>query len=353
MQTHRLLLACLGTTLAAAPALVFAQEGVVDDGYCDYVKGVAASESALLLAPELFSSFGYVDQLGVAATPGAGRDDLRLTVGVGYSLGGLYRARLTRKRADADCRRYRALSAMKRDSTYQALAARARVLAKNMPEAEARLARTVEEFERRRTTRQELIATRLRVEQLRRLEAETRRQLDAMPAPGDDAMAGALTSYYDAESELEDRDAALRHADAWDINLRMGYDQFLENDDSSPYFAVVSARINLGRLLQGGADDRAAKGRRLFARADGGVGGVDAHRARLHSLLDTERKRSKENKLLLADLAAQLDVLDAMSGEAGERLRRTMWFEWVDAQAEQAFIDTHIATLETMLGPTP
>ena len=75
------------------------------DGYCDHVKAVAAAQSATLVAPEVFTSFGYVEQPAAAAIPTTTSDDLRFTLGVKYSLGDLYEGAVTRQRADADCRR--------------------------------------------------------------------------------------------------------------------------------------------------------------------------------------------------------------------------------------------------------
>ena len=73
--------------LAASPSVARA-----DDAYCDHVEGVAAAQSAILFGPELFGSFGYVDQLSAVDVPSTTSDDLRITAGVKLSLGGVYEA---------------------------------------------------------------------------------------------------------------------------------------------------------------------------------------------------------------------------------------------------------------------
>lgn len=52
-----------------------ADEDEGGDAYCDWVEGVAASESALMFAPTLFGSLGSVDQGVIVTVPDAsGRD---------------------------------------------------------------------------------------------------------------------------------------------------------------------------------------------------------------------------------------------------------------------------------------
>src|SRR5690349_14161421 len=76
------------------------------DAYCDHVQGVADAQSALLFSPELFTSFGYVDQPETVMVPDSTANDLRITAGLRWKLSGIYEGILTRKRAKADCRRH-------------------------------------------------------------------------------------------------------------------------------------------------------------------------------------------------------------------------------------------------------
>jgi hypothetical protein len=348
---HRRLSIVIATTALLGGAHHARAQSDSVDGYCDYVKGVADSERALLHAPELFSSFGYVDQLSVVASPGGTGDDLRFTFGVGYSLGGLYQSRLLKKRAQADCRRQRALASINGGTTQRALAARAGVLEEALGEAEEMLAKSERLLRRRQTTRQEVVSTRLRVDALRDLLATTRRQLETLPKVADDrSLARAMAAYHRADRQVESRQASLRQARAWDVSLRVGYDKFLDNDDSSPYFAVVSARFNLGWFLQRGADRRAAAGRKRIVRDKNGTSGVDAMAARLRAVLRVDRKRAEETGALVAELEDQLSELRKLGGESSRKLARTVWFEWVEVKAEHAYLTTHVASLERILG---
>jgi len=333
---------------AGASTDVRAQER---DGYCDYAHGVADSESALLRSPNLFGSFGYVDQLSVTASPASTGDNLRLTFGVGYRLSGLYQSSIVRAHATAQCRRHRALSAIDSSSTRRALQAKAAVLDDALVKADQMLEQVSLDVSHRRTTRQELISTRLRVDRLHELAAETRRQLDALPATkGDAGLARSLASYLTADGEVERQEGRLRRARAWDVSLRMGYDRFLANDTSSPFFAVVSASFNVGWLFQGSAETRAASGRRRILRDERGGIGADATAARMRSLLQIDSKRSEETAALVGDLDDQLHELRRVGGENSRRLAQTVWFEWVEAKAQHEYYAAHVATLRQVLG---
>jgi hypothetical protein len=339
--------------LAVTSAHAQSETAAADDGYCDHVQGIASAQSALLLSPELFGSFGYDDQAVAVEAPDGTNNDLRLTAGVRYRLSGAYQGILTRGRAKADCRRHQALGQVQGGATYTALAARARVLDEAMAEAEKALATANEDLAQRRATATDVNATRLRVDELRELTAATHRALDAQPAPAvsGQAMAGALDAYYKADAEVEDKEGSLRRAAGWDLQLRFGYDKFLEGQDESPFFAVVSASFNLGWLLQGGGNDRSAAGRRRLVR-EAGRGLEDATVARMRALLAIEEKREQETGVLAADLAQQLEALKAIAGGDSRRFRQTVWFEWVKASAEHAYYEAHVASLREVLGTT-
>ena len=55
--------------LATGSALAVPAPAARADGYCDLVEGVASSESVLLFAPELFATYGYLDQGPVVTIP--------------------------------------------------------------------------------------------------------------------------------------------------------------------------------------------------------------------------------------------------------------------------------------------
>lgn len=332
----------LATILLVAATTATAAYG---DAYCDHAKAVAAAQSATLVAPELFTSFGYVEQPAAAAIPSTTSDDLRFTLGVKYSLGNLFEGAVVRQRAGADCRRQEALAGVERVPQRRALAARARVLDAAMDEASKLLAEADDDMRARRATAQEVMATRLRVEQLRALAAATHRELDTLPDT-EASLSGALGAYYAADRDVEKADARLRTAQAWDLSVRVGYDTFLDGDDESPYFAVVQASFNLGWILQQPANKRALAAKQRLVREEANAAATPAVRARYES----EVQRAKEAGALASELERQLEALRRIGGDDSRRFRQTVWFEWVEAAAEHAYLESHAASLGEVLG---
>src|SRR5512143_2600081 len=163
----------------SAPAAVTAPAGPAapsgDDGYCDYVEGGASADAATLVAPQLFGQGGYVEQPAFALTPSASSSNLRVIGGVRWSLTNIYAGVVTKSRASADCRRHNALAQlpqMQNATAASALAARIRVYDDAQPEAQRILAQSQADLEAKRTTAQEALAIRLRVEDLRNLANE-------------------------------------------------------------------------------------------------------------------------------------------------------------------------------------
>ena len=340
----------LATAALVAASLAHVGEARADDdSYCDFVEGVASAQSALLFAPELFGTFGYLDQQAQAIdVPEGTTDDLRLTAGVRYSLGNVYEGFLTRGRARAECKRKQALDRVQGATSYRALEARAKVLDEAVAEAEKLLADAKADLDSRRATSQEVVGTRVRVDELRAMAAATRKELAAAPAPAG-SMDRAMGAYLDADAAVERHDASLRKAQAWDVSVRFGYDQFLSNDvDESPLFALVQANFNLGWFLQGSGNGRAARGRRALAME--GRGGLDATESRLRAVLAIEERRAEETGALVADLDGQLAALRQVGGDASRRARQTVWFEWVKIKAEHEFLTAHVASLRQVLG---
>ena len=333
---------------AAAAALGLGAAAAGDaraDAFCDHARAVAAAERATLVAPEVFASFGYVEQPAAAATPTTTSDDLRLTLGVRYSLGELYQGAVVGQRADATCRRHLALARVQALPQRRALAARARVLDAALADAARALDQAAGDLAARRATAQEVTAIRLRVDQLRARAVATARELATLPA-GDDSLAGALAAYQRADAEVERHDGRLRGARAWDVSVRVGYDRFLDADDESPYFAVVAASFDLGWLAQRPASKRAAAARQRLVRDEPGATSTAGMRA----LLTAQRQRAAEAGVLADELEHQLDALRRVGGEDGKRFRQTVWFEWVEARAEHAYLEAHAAALGEVLG---
>jgi hypothetical protein len=326
--------------LAVAPARA-------DDGYCDYVQGVAAAESAISLSPEVFAQYGRIEQAS-SAGPTVDPGTLRFIGGIRYRLTGLYEGFATLGRAKADCRRHQAFEAVRTETVYRALEARAKVLEGALPEAEKMLSQVNADFEARRTTAQEANALRIRVEEIRRLAAETRQALRDLPAPAAGDHAGALAAFHRADADVESREAALRRARAVDLSVRFGFDRYLEGGatGSSPYFAVISLGVNLGLLWQGFGNSRAAEGRKRLVRS----GHDPVSEEATNALVEATAKRAQDTAALEADLSRQYEALGRVGGEDSKRFRQTVWFDLVKARAERAYNEAYLAALKQVLG---
>src|SRR4051794_40861680 len=207
-----------------------------DDGYCDYVEGVAKSQSAINFSPELIGSFGYVEQPPDSVNPDATTKGLRLIAGVRYKVSGIYEGIAVQDRAKADCRRHRAFEQVRGETASRAIAARLKVLDDAIAEAEKMLATDDADFSAHRTTAQEATATRMRVEELRQLAADDQRQMSTLPPPSAAPLAGALQTYRRADAAVETYEAKLRRAQGIDISFRFGVDEYPERNSPSPYF---------------------------------------------------------------------------------------------------------------------
>ena len=335
--------------LSAAAAVIAAPARAhADDGYCDYVQGVASAESAISLSPEVFVQYGRVDQAESSSSPTADPGSLRLIAGLRYRLTGIYEGLALRGRAAADCRRHQAFEAVRGEPLHRALEARAKVLDDALPEAEKLLAQATSDFEARRLTAQEATATRVRVEELRRLALETREALRDLPAPSGRDAAGAIAAARRADDDVERRAAQLRRARAVDLSVRVGVDRYLDGAtaDSSPIFAVVSLGVNLGLLAQGSGNSRAAAGRRRLATAGRDPISAEATAA----LLETTARRAQDTAALEADLARQMETLGRVGGDDSKRYRLIVWFELVKARAEHAYHEARLAALKQVQG---
>jgi hypothetical protein len=334
--------------IATAGVLAGAATARAEDGYCEYVRGVAAAQSATLFGPELFGTVGYVEQPD-ATDPAVSNNGARLFAGVRIRLGGIYQGVVTRSRAGADCRRHEALDRVVGATEASAMAAKAKVFDDALGEATAMLTEAMRDLDARRAGAQDVNATRIRVEELRQLDDEAHRALAALPKTSG-PLAGALTGYYDADAEVERADGRLRSAQGWDVSVRAGYNRFFDGVDRSPYFASVTASFNLGWLFQGSANHHAAAGRRRMIRAGDGGTALDATIAALGATVAREAQREAEVKTLADDLDAQQRQLAQIGGEASRRLRQTVWFEWVKLHAEHAYLEAHLASLHEVMG---
>lgn len=337
-------------TLALLGAVAHAEP--TDDGYCDFVQGVATAEAAIQAAPEVFTQFGKIEQATTSLQPTVDPGSVRFIGGLRWRVSGVYEGIATKQRASADCRRHQALEQIRGETLYRALEARAKVIDDALPEAEKLLGQVGSDLDARRTTAQEATATRLRVEELRRISTETQRAMSTLPRPSGGAI--RITAFQRADADVERHEGRLRLAKAIDVSVRVGVDEYLDDDGtntSSPYFAVVTASLNLGVLFAGRGNTRAAEGRKRYIRSGRDPLSVDATADRLRLAIETATRRAQETAALEADLAKQVAVLDRVGGDDSRRYRQTAWFELVKIRAERAYHEAHADALRQVLAP--
>jgi hypothetical protein len=330
--------------------VLLANTAHADDGYCDYVEGVAQATSATQFAPQIIGLFGYVEQSPSQVTPSQS-STLRFIGGFNYRLTGIYEGFATKDRAHADCRRHTALEQVRGETESRALSAKVKVLDEAIAEADKVMKQTEADFESRRTTAQETTAMRLRVEDLRTLAADAHRQLTALPPPGEQPLGAALATYRSADGDMEDAEGRLRKAQLLDVSVRAGFDEFLDNTNNpTPFFAVINVSLSVGALWQGGGNDRAAAGRKRLIEAGHDPLGVDATLENVQGTIDIETKRAEQTAALVGELERQLAALDKVGGEDSKRYRQTIWFDFMKAKAEQAYLAAHLQSLHEVLG---
>ncbi len=325
-----------------------------DDGYCDYVEGTAAAEASSLLGPQLFGQFGYIEQPTFSETPTADSSNLRVIGGGRYAISNAIEGSARKSRASADCRRHRAVSNAQGATQARALQARLEVYDEAQTEADRILAQINADLEARRTTAPEALATKLRVDELRAAAATTRGELAALPPATDQDLAAIFSAYSSADADMERSEARIRTTRNYDLSIRAGVDSFLQGSgQGANFFGVVQLGINLGALWVGGANDRAAAGRRRYVQATQQQQQArDVPLEQMRATLEVETKRLEQVKALVTDLQQQLDALARIDSEDSKRFRQTVWFDWVKAKAELAYLDAHVATLRAIVTAT-
>ncbi|RKH63406.1 hypothetical protein [Corallococcus llansteffanensis] len=334
-------------------------------GYCERVRGTSRSEAALELAPEVFASIGAVnagDAQGGSDQMPLGTPKLRLTAGLGYDFVGIYRGDKLRLRAEAECRRYQALAALQgaldqgsRLGEAAALEARARALATSLPRAETLVTALREELRDGGATLEELNAVQVRLDRLRALARETEQaqaRIALEPALAEGTDLGALISTFEsADDQVEALSGTLRRARAWRLSVRGGYDKVFDVAQDVPLFGQLTLGYNLGSLWQGRANAQAREGRRQETRdaVDGAPRQVRQLLGELRITEQAERARLGEVSALVSDLEGQLREVERLETRQVRRFRDYLLLELARLQAEQAYLDAHLRTLQTLL----
>jgi hypothetical protein len=350
--------------LVPATARAADEHADVGEAYCTYAESVAKSESALLFAPQFFLDYGVVN--GNDVTTGAGGitsapPTERLTFGARYSLvAGLVRGVVNRQRASADCQRYRAESGLARflvenreQVSPAALEARLAVLRAALPRAQEVLRTLRASVERAHATVEELEATQVRVDDLEASlqAAETLRAgmpaRSTLPSPEE-----LLRRHREADAEVQKYEARLRLTQAFDVQVRGGYDRFFGLRDDLPLFGVLSITINPAIVYMPFAEADAARAKTRVVRLENDAVEQKAEllASRLRALHAGEKKRLAEVRTLIADVEGRIHAIEGLESDKLRRFREAMWFDWVKLKAEQEFLRVHTTELQATLG---
>ena len=341
--------------------------GLPDEGeaYCRYTEGVAASEAALLRAPEIFGSVGHFSAVGSNLEPAAGVQTTRILAGLRYDLARLVRGNLLVRRARAECARYRAMSRLETAlreggdaAIAPALAAKLGVLRNLLPTLMQRMEGLRGDVTAARATVEDLQSFRIRVDALRESLAKAELELANWkpdPAEAERPLPVLLEEYWDADREVEEAEAALRRAHAFGLELKGGYEELLTVEQGVPLFGIVTLSYNLGHLWQGSANQRAKEGRDDWRRLRGGAPGSQRIAEALQKLEATrtaQRRRLEEVSVLARDIEEQLREVEKLETRKVSRFRDYLWVESARLEAERVFLERYVAELDRFLGPT-
>jgi DNA repair exonuclease SbcCD ATPase subunit len=340
-----------------------------ESAYCSYVQGVAGSESALLLAPDIVAEAGVYRAGGLGDTPegstGILSRKLRVTAGFQYGIARLREGVALRDRARAECARYAIVSTLYRfvganeeAVSKRALVAKVAVLEKALPRALEMLSEAREAMERSRTTMEEVNALEVRAEAIREAIEDTRRRAASIgerTRPVESTLAELLQRHSSAEQEVERSEAALRHVKAWDLSVVGGYEQISGFEEKIPLFGRATLTMSIGALFQSASDARAIAARSIWRRnqADGIDDRVDQTLRRLRAALGAAKARLETTASLQADLEERMKKLREMKNDRVRRFRDEIWFQLVQADADHAFLRVQMEELSALLAGAP
>ncbi len=354
-----------GALAVALPLTAVAQpqEGAGAAGYCDFVEGTAAAESALLVSPQLFANFGLTnagEATGAGVAP-IGSPAARLTAGVGWNVDRLLRGLTLQRRAAAECRRQHAIAGLQTAlilgtdlGEADAAEARARVLREHLPRLEARLSTLRAEVKAEEATVEELRAFELRLDLVRgqlRLAEGDRQRLSGKPAAPTTPLPSLVAAASEADGQVEQLSAQLRTQAAFELGVRGGYDR-LFGSDAVPVFGLVTVSVNPGRLFQGDGNERSQEGRARWMREDAfGVTERSAQLLReLRAVHDAAELRRSEVGALEADLRTQLEAVRKVEAKAVRPFRDLLEFEHARVASERAYLEQKAKGISAFLG---
>ncbi|HSZ20993.1 MAG TPA: hypothetical protein VK770_14450 [Candidatus Acidoferrum sp.] len=333
--------------------------------YCEYASGVAASQAAPLLSPEVFAAVGNASAELLPSTLSpittiANRN--RVFGGGSYSLGNVQRGLALKQVARADCEQYKVtagLEAFLQDNwdafTSNALEAREEVLREGLEHTKEILSRTSRLLEAHVSTTQEYHGMQLRRDELMQILEQTDSDL-GKAAKSESLAAFSLPELLKRQEDLltrkEIEEGKAREAGAWDISVRGGVERVFNAPQESPYFATVTLSFNLGRLWQGSADRRASEGFRHWIQEDptGASQRTSVLLQHFRAIQAAEAERLRENDILLDDLEQRLESVRKVGDERAQSYEDYVWFDYIKVKAEHAFLVAHLRDLAVVAG---
>jgi hypothetical protein len=272
---------------------------------------------------------------------------------------------MLRRRAEAECRRQRALLALQSAlvagadiGAAPALEARLAVLGHALPEGDRIIDALRADLQEGRATLEELNAVQLRVDALRALETQTlraRERVARLPPSSARPLSVLLQELRDADDEIERLSGKLRSSSAWGIRVRGGYDELLHTPQDLPLFGMITLSYNLGGWSQAAANERARRARPRAAdeELEGLPQRVERLLQELRATRSSEETRLRELHTLVADLESQLRTLQSLETAKVRRFHDFVVLERARLQAELAWLQAHTESLGAFLGREP
>lgn len=328
---------------------------------CQEITSAAASESAALRWPLLFSRVGLMrgSPLDVDGGGGAARRDLlwNLQVGAEVSPTRIYEAGLVEARARAECDRYaaelsfRALMAAFDLDLTKALEARIQSLQASLPDAERRLEASSSALDGSQVSLPDHLTTRRRVDRLRQQLADAELDLASAPLFAAEPAPPAGRAFDElrrAEARVVALDAELRRADSIALSLRAGYDEVFGVEQSLPVFAFVSLRLAPARLWQRAHDaaSERAHQRRVERRIEQARLLLERLEGQLGRQLTVLERRLAQLERRIAELGRRQSDLGGVGTQAAGELSEALWFERAEVEADRAYAYALRDTLE-------
>jgi hypothetical protein len=332
------------------------------DAYCRHVIHAAASRSALMTSPWVFSTLGTLSASASgdgleSAGRAPGDPSLSLQAGMGFSPTRLYAGGLVRVAAEAECERFRAegevVGLLRRPEGREraALAAKAGILRSALPGAGELLEGARQQLDEGRSTLQEYSATALRVQALQRELAETDARLAALPegtAPRDSPSA-AFAALRGAEARRQTVEGRQRRSAALDVTFRGGYQEIFGLAQRYPVFGSLTVQFSPGWFWQHASDERsaAARGELVEARIAETRRELGRFGMRVREELTVAERRLTEVSTMQADLEQRYASLEQVGTRQAREFREYLWFDLVRMSAERAFAAAHVQTLSS------